>query len=180
MAAMSARPCSLASLPAPAAPEPAEAEYNFDDESSDAAHSSSSGASDGGGGGGGDGDGDGAWPALAVGAIATVASRTGPGENLPGGVVKITAVHLAAGAERAEPTYDVAHVIGARRERTRNRARGGLKMRQTTAVHETVMSIAKHCVKLKGPLELCDMLLMRYEQEFTRALVQRTFAFISI
>ena len=50
----------------------------------------------------------------------------------------------------------------------------------TTAVHETVMSIAKHCVKLKGPLELCDMLLMRYEQEFTRALVQRTFAFISI
>jgi hypothetical protein len=47
------------------------------------------------------------------------------------------------------------------------------------AVHETVLSIAKHCCSLQGPMELCGMLLERYEEEFGRSLVQRSFALIA-
>ena len=38
------------------------------------------------------------------------------------------------------------------------------------AVHETVLSIAEHCCGLNGCLELCGMLLERYEEEHSRAL----------
>ena len=47
------------------------------------------------------------------------------------------------------------------------------------AVHETVLSIAKHCCGLNGCLELCGMLLERYEAEYSRDLVQRAFSLIS-
>ena len=47
------------------------------------------------------------------------------------------------------------------------------------AVHETVLPIAKHCCSLRSCLELCGMLLERYEEEFGRQLVQRTFGLIA-
>mmetsp|Transcript_9303 Transcript_9303/g.13813 ORF Transcript_9303/g.13813 Transcript_9303/m.13813 type:complete len:540 (-) Transcript_9303:118-1737(-) len=49
---------------------------------------------------------------LKTGTIVKVASRTGPGENLPGGVARITEVHVDK--EKDTILYDVAYVLGGR------------------------------------------------------------------
>lgn len=48
----------------------------------------------------------------------------------------------------------------------------------TTAVFETVHQIVDHILSHSSPLDLCKMVLMRYEKDFGRHLVEKAFVYI--